>query len=475
MSRRTHLSFAVVTLILLAVASPLSAQNFQAERARKISAQPSRPSAEWVRDGIIYEIYPRSFSSEGTFAGIEKRLPELKALGVTILWLMPIHPVGVVKRKGPLGSPYSISDYYGINPEFGTLDDFKRLLTGAHALGFHLIIDLVANHTSWDSKIIREHPEWFKKDSAGTIVPPNPDWTDVAHLDYSKPALRRYMIDMLKYWVRDVGIDGFRCDVSEMVPVDFWNEARTALDSIRTIMMLSEGADPEQHLKAFDITYDWDVYHVIAPVLSGEATARDLDRVLNLQELRFPKNALHLRFSSNHDENAWDMADVEKFGVDGAKLAAVLVNTLPGVPLLYNGQESGNPVKLKLFEKVPIQWNSSGNFREFYTKLYRIRASHPALTEKTMERIPSSNDRQIFAYLRIAAHDTVLVVLNFGRFPFEGVLDFSQTGIMVKETAAWKNAFSDIVISSGMTPERRLFLTIPATGFGVYSLINDSR
>jgi len=154
---------------------------------------------------------------------------------------MPIHPVGTINRKGSLGSPYSISDYYGINPEFGTLDDFRHLLATAHALGFHLVIDLVANHTAWDNKLIHEHPDYFHKDSTGKIIPPNPNWTDVARLDYAQTGLRHYMIEMMKYWVRDIGIDGFRCDVAELVPVDFWDQARSALDSIKTVMMLFRG------------------------------------------------------------------------------------------------------------------------------------------------------------------------------------------------------------------------------------------
>ena len=448
----------------------VSAQGFNAERARTMSTQTSRPSAEWVRNGIIYEIYPRSFSPKGTFAGIEKKLPELKSLGVTILWLMPIHPVGVLNRKGSLGSPYSISDYYGINSEFGTLDDFRHLLATAHALGFHLVIDLVANHTAWDSKLIREHPEWFHKDSAGKIIPPNPDWTDVAHLDYVQPGLRHYMIDMMKYWVRDIGIDGFRCDVSELVPVDFWDQARAALDSIKTVMMLSEGAYPEHHLKAFDITYDWDLYHAIAPVLSGTATARSLDRVLNAQELRYPKGALHLRFSSNHDENAWDKADVEKFGIAGAKLAAVLVNTVPGVPLIYNGQEAGNSVQLKLFEKIPIQWNVTNDFRSFYIALYKIRKKHPALTGQTMVRVPSSDDRRVYAFLRIAPQDTVLVICNFGSIPFQGTLQFSETAITFERNLFLKDLFAGTSTSAQMTAEKALTVSIPAVGYTLFQI-----
>jgi glycosidase len=199
--------------------------------------KPALKSPDWVKDAIIYEVYLRSFSKEGNFAGLEKKLPELKSLGVTVLWLMPIHPVGRTNRKGTLGSPYAVQDYYGINPEFGTLQDFKRLLNAVHRNGMKLIIDLVANHTSWDSKLINEHPDWFTRNERGNIVPPNADWTDVADLDYSKPDLRHYMIQMMLYWVRDVGIDGFRCDVAELVPTDFWDEARARLNTPGTSTM----------------------------------------------------------------------------------------------------------------------------------------------------------------------------------------------------------------------------------------------
>jgi glycosidase len=383
---------------------------------------------------------------------------------------MPIHPVGVMKRKGTLGSPYSVRDYNAVNPEFGTLDDFRQLLNRAHTLGFRLIIDLVANHTAWDSKLIQEHPEWFTHDSTGTIVPPIPDWSDVADLDYSQPGLRRYMIEMMKYWVRDIGIDGFRCDVSEMVPSDFWESARAALDEIKPVMMLSEGAYPEHHLKAFDLTYDWNLYHAIAPVLAGTSTARELDRVLALQELIFPWNSLHLRFSSNHDENAWDKADVDKFGTAGAKLAAVLVNTLPGVPLLYNGQEVGNPVKLALFEKIPINWQARNNFREFYTKLFALRASHPALTGNTMIRIPSSNDRRVYAFVRLAAADTLLAVFNFAESEFRGTLNFSNTLLRIESSVTLTDLFSEKSSAINIDLFGTLPLTVPATGFVLYQV-----
>jgi len=425
MSRRLILLVAFLT-----ISSSLLAQPVDSLRVWHYSSRHARESLDWVRNGVIYEIYTRAFSPTGNFTGIEERLPELKKLGVTILWIMPIHPVGVLHRKGTLGSPYSVRDYYGINPEFGTLADFKRLVARAHELGFHLLIDLVANHTSWDSKLITDHPEWFTKDSAGKIVPPIADWTDVASLDYSHPGLRRYMIEMMKYWVRDVGIDGYRCDVAERVPVDFWEAARTALDSIKPVMMLAEGARPDHHLKAFDLSYSWDLYSLLGPLINGRRKPADMDTLLKREAVAFPAGALRMRFSSNHDENAWDAPDVVKLGNDGAKLAAAFVNTLPGVPLLYNGQEAANAKRLRLFEKDTIDWSRGSDFRTLYTTLFQLRLRHPALTG-SMIRIRTTDDDRVFAYARVSGDDRILVALNFSKEPFNGALKIAAADLAV--------------------------------------------
>ena len=453
------------SLFLVAFSSLLYPQASDSGRTRVLSAQQARYSEEWVRRGIIYEIYPRSFSPEGTFAGIEKRLTELKKLGVTILWLMPIHPVGVLHRKGTLGSPYSIQDYYAINPEFGTLDDFKRLVKQAHDEGFHLIIDLVANHTAWDSKLIKEHPEWFTKDSAGAIIAPNPGWTDVADLDYSKPGLRRSMIEMMKYWVRDVGIDGFRCDASEMVPTDFWEDSRTALDSIKPVMMLSEGSYPEHHLRAFDATYSWNIYHDIAPILKGKKPATVVDSILAREGAVFPRNTLRMRFSSNHDENAWDASDIEKFGTNGAKLAAVFVNTIPGIPLLYNGQEFGNTKRLGLFEKTSIDWKRDDEFRKLYVRLFDIRKNQPAFFGGEMIRIPTTNDKRVFAFARVSGQSKFIVVCNFDSSSFNGSINLSSPKLGIKNQITFTDVFSSRTATTRLLPSNSLSIEVPAVGF----------
>jgi cyclomaltodextrinase len=378
---------------------------------------PALKSAEWVRDATIYSVYLRSASPEGTFAGFEKRLNEMKDLGVTVLWFLPITPVGEKNRKGSLGSPYAVRDYEAINPEFGTMDDFKHLLAAAHRLGMNVIIDLVANHTSWDSKLMAQHPEWFTKDASGKIISPNADWTDVADLDYSKPGLRRYMIGMMRWWVKDVGIDGFRCDVAELVPTDFWEEARAQINRIKPVMMLSEGSIPEHHAKAFDLTYAWNVYDILAPMLEGKKPVTLLDAALRNERLQFPTGSLRMRFTTNHDKNAWDAPAVKKFGRDGLALATVLVNTLPGVPMLYTGEEVANDRRLSHFEKVQVDWSRPRDMETLWKKLFTARREHKSLSRGEMVRIPADPDGSVFAFARAAGSDRAVVVLNFSATP----------------------------------------------------------
>lgn len=380
----------------------------------EIANEVARPSAEWVKEAVIYELYPRSFSKDESFQSIIRKIPQLKKLGVTVLWLMPIQPIGVLNRKGTLGSPYSIRDYYKINPEFGTLQDFKQLVKAVHRAGMHIIIDLVINHTAWDNPVVNEHPDWYKHGDSGEIVAPNPDWTDVAQLDYSKIGLRKYMIDMMKYWVKDAGIDGYRCDVAELVPLDFWEEARAALDSIKPIMMLAEGARPELHLKAFDLTYSWNVYDVLGKIFNGSTPPSAIDSVLERESRAYPKGSLRLRFNTNHDKNAFDAPSVERYHAGGDSLTVALIATLPGVPLIYNGDEVGNSKRLSLFEQVLIDWTHGNAFRNLYQKIYGIRSAHPELDAGSYEKLATS-DRDVFAFERKLGSRILVCVYNFSR------------------------------------------------------------
>jgi glycosidase len=425
----------------------------------KYAEMEAKKSAEWVKDAVIYEVYLRSFSKEGTLKALEARIPELKKLGVTVTWLMPIHPVGKINRKGSLGSPYSVQDYYAVNPEFGTLDDFESLVKTVHQNGLKIIIDLVANHTSWDNPMLTEHPEWYTHDASGKIIPPNPDWTDVADLNYDNLELRKYMISMMMYWVRDVGIDGFRCDVAELVPTDFWETAVKELETIKPVMMLSEGTLPEHHVKAFDLTYSWNVYDVFDKVIRGTTPAAIFHDLLRTESYQFPQGSLRMRFNTNHDKNAWDGPEVEKFTPQGAKATAVLVFTYPGVPLIYNGEEAGNNKKLGLFEKIDINWSKNAEFRTLYEKLSLLRKQHPALVSGSYSVVQNSDSKQALSFLRIKGEDSVLVVINFS-----STSEKINLVLPPNSNNAWTDFFSNNLYEP---TSRRCDIALPSLGFVV--------
>lgn len=374
----------------------------------------ARTSEPWVKNAVIYEIFVRSFSPEGTFKGVEKQLPRLKKMGVSILWLMPIHPVGMKNRKGRLGSPYAVQDYYAVNPRFGTMDDFKDLVNATHELGMHIVIDMVANHTAWDGPMIEKHPEWCSKNSEGKIThPEGTDWTDVADLNYDVPELRLYMSDMLAWWVREMDIDGFRCDVAEMVPLDFWEAVRSELDLIKPVFMLAEGAKPELLMHAFDMTYSWTVFRAARQVFEHDFPADRLVFAETSERNKFPQNSLIMHFTTNHDENAWQAPAPEMYGEQGMKAAAVLTFTFPGVPLIYNGQETSNEKRLKLFEAVKIDWSRDPQqMREFYTEMTQIRQNYDVLREGTIHYVATGAESDVVAFYRILDVQKMLIVVN---------------------------------------------------------------
>jgi len=264
----------------------------QAPTPRDFSKEAARLSPEWVRDGVIYEIFPRAFSAQGNFAGVTSRLDELKNLGVNILWLMPIHPIGKEKSKGTIGSPYAVRDYYAINSDYGTKDDLKRLINEAHRRNMKVIIDIVANHTAWDSVLMKQS-DFYTHDASGKIIPPVPDWTDVADLNYDNPRLRAYMTGMLKYWLREYDLDGFRCDVAGMVPTSFWESTRTELQKIKPgIVMLAEWHEPDLLAQAFDLDYSWPLHSALTDVLMGNAPARMLQTAWTEERAKYQRGVV---------------------------------------------------------------------------------------------------------------------------------------------------------------------------------------
>lgn len=405
----------------------MSGLPFNAQQKQDFSQQTARPVRDWVRDGVIYEIYPRAFSSAGDFRGITAQLDRLKSLGVNILWLMPIHPIGKQKKKGTIGSPYAVRDYYGINPDYGTKKDLKRLVSEAHRRGLKVIIDIVANHTSWDS-VMMKHSDWYKHDAKGQITYPH-DWTDVAGLDYSNVRLRAYMTEMLKYWLREFDLDGFRCDVAGEVPTDFWENARVELEKVKPdIVMLAEAHKEDLSVKAFDLDYSWPLHSSLTDVLQGRKPASNLRQVWEDEVKQWPRGALHMRFSDNHDERR----AIARFGEPAALAGSALIFTLDGVPMLYNGMEVGDTTESgapALFERLPVFWpfgERRPDFARFYSQMIVLRKSSNALRRGSLEWVKNSDDSRVVSYVRRSADEEMLVVLNLSSRPFAGTVEASS-------------------------------------------------
>jgi glycosidase len=447
---------AIVLLLTLITYSVRSQQSPQARLAR-----------DWVRDAIIYEVFPRNFSPEGSFNAITAQLDRLRDLGVTIIWLMPIHPIGEEKKKGTIGSPYAVRDFYAVNPDYGTKEDFRRLVAETHRRGMKLIIDIVANHTSWDSVMIKT-PEYYTRDPAGNILPIGDCCPDVADLNYDNPKLREYMIDVLRYWVREFDVDGFRCDIAYMVPADFWEQARKEVERVKPdIIMLAESQEPEHLLKAFDLNYDWPLFHTITEVVNGLKTAAAFRAVWESERDRMPRGGLRLRFSDNHDE----LRATARLGQRAALASSAMLFTLDGVPLLYNGMEVGDTTESSdpvLFEKVPIRWQvnkRSAEIKRFYKQIIALRRAHAALRQGETEWVRNSDDTRIVTYERRAGGERFIVAVNFSSRPFVGLVNAAAG-------QEFQEVFSSDRLSSDRLPEPRAAslpaLALEAWGFRVF-------
>jgi len=387
----------------------------------------ARSSPDWLRNGVIYEIFPRAFSATGDLNGVTAQLDRLQELGVTILWTMPIHPIGEKLRKGEFGSPYAVKDYYAVDPNYGTADDYKRLVSEAHKHGLKVIMDLVAGHTAWDNEMMKR-PEFYKHDDRGKVIPPMPEWTDVAGLNYGSPALRQYMIGMLKYWVQTCDVDGFRCDSAALVPTDFWEQVRTELTQVKPdIMLLAEASKPELLVKAFDVDYDWPMLRTLDNVLIKGAPASQLRVSWEESQRKFPHDALHMRMTDDHDESR----AVARFGVHGALAASVLMFTLDGVPMLYNGMEVGDATEsggAALFGKVPIFWSPSDRplLRQIYRGLIRLRKEYAPFRNGRVIWLHNSNEGSLVTFKRADEKNEFVVVINFSNRPSDGKVEIEN-------------------------------------------------
>lgn len=366
----------------------------------------------WYKQSNIYEVNVRQYTPEGTFRAFAASLPRLKQMGVEILWFMPVTPISKTDRKGTLGSYYAVADYKAINPEFGTMDDFKQLVQQAHDSGFKVIIDWVANHTGADHPWLTQHPDFYNRDSTGKAKYVF-DWTDTRDLNFDNKEMRDSMIAAMKYWIKETGIDGFRCDVAGEVPTDFWRDCIRQLRLEKNVFMLAEADKGELHAAGFDASYPWDMFQTMKKVAAGERNALALDTVLMRQDSTFPPGAVRLYFTSNHDENSWNNSDFGTFPGLKHGAFAVLTQTLrASLPLIYSGQEE--PV----LRAIPFFGKDNMGFKKyarapFYTMLLNLRKRNTALaTDASFRKVSVGDDKALYAYLREKGKDKILVILN---------------------------------------------------------------
>lgn len=393
---------------------------------------------EWKHNTNIYEVNVRQYTKEGTFRAFEKEMPRLKEMGVKTLWFMPVTPISQKVKKGSMGSQYAAHDYVSINPEFGTMDDFKHMVDEAHKMGFKVIIDWVANHTGWDHVWTVAHPDYYLHDEDGKFhIASGMD--DIIELDYKNPAMRTAMIEAMKFWVRETNIDGFRCDLASWVEVDFWEQARPEVEKIKPLFFIGEfdELDNPEYGKVFDASYSWTWMHKTEDYYKKNLPLSDLKDLL-MKYSALGDDSMRAWFTTNHDENTWNGTEYEKYGVI-AKPLAVFSATWNGIPLLYSGQELPNMKRLEFFEKDVINWNGNNQMAPFYKTLLNLKSSNSALrggdTNVTTYLLRTSADDKILAYLRKNGKDEVLVVLNMSKDPVNFTLNDENV------SGSFKNVF----------------------------------
>jgi len=397
---------------------------------------------KWFDSSVIYEVNIRQYTKSGTFNAFREHLPRLKELGVDILWLMPINPISEKNRKGTLGSYYSISDYKKVNPEFGTIHDFNLLVTQAHNLGMKIILDWVPNHTGWDNNWINEHPEWYTREGGKIIHPAGTDWTDVADLNYDNFEMRDAMIDSMAFWVTNSDVDGFRCDVAGSVPSDFWNKASMELNSIKPLFMLAEDSSNYALLQtAFNSNYNWSMLHAMEKAATGNGNKAAIKDIIRQVESRYPSGTFPMNFITNHDENTWNGTAYKRFG-NSKDLMTALTFLIPGIPLIYSGQEAGLDKSLKFFEKDEISWADLSE-SELLKKLISIKKENTSLYNGAAGgsiKFINCTERSILAFIREREDSRVLFIGNFNKEKKEfNLREFSQP-------SEYRNGITDEVV-----------------------------
>jgi glycosidase len=430
-------SLALVTssLLLGCINEQASVPNPQAEVVTE--TQDKGFAENFYSQASIYEVNVRQFSEAGTLEAVTEQLPRLKAMGVDIIWLMPIQPISEVKRKGELGSYYSIADYTAVHPDYGTLEDVKALVAKAHELDQKVILDWVANHTGWDHPWITQHPDWYSKNADGDITDPidartgeSWGWTDVADLNYDNKALWQGMSEAMQFWLREVDMDGFRCDVAGEVHTEFWNHVRPQLDAIKPVFMLAEAEKPELQ-QAFDMSYGWEAHHLINAVAKGEKAPKVIDEYMQQRAEKFAPDHQLMMFTTNHDENSWNGTVFERFG-EAHKAAAVLSFTLDGMPLIYSGQESAMDKRLKFFQKDAIDWKDYP-LQAFYSDLLTLKDSQPALWSgpdggKFQALSYQSDQTKAYAFRRVNKDSNLVIAVNLSDEPAKVTLEAPLDG-----------------------------------------------
>ncbi len=417
---------------------------------------------EWIKSAVLYELNIRQFSAEGSFKAVEKQLPRLKELGIDIIWLMPVHPIGEINRKGSLGSYYSVQDFEGINPEFGTESDFQDLVNAIHDNGLYVILDWVANHSSWDNQLTETNPEYYKRTSDGKFQSTKwRDYDDIIEFDYGNPDLRKYMTDAMKYWVEKFDIDGFRCDVASFVPIDFWENARKELEAIKPVFMLAEAEDRDLHRKAFDASYNWTLWNILHEIAAGRKNARFLaESYLAEHVSTFPKDGIRLNFIDNHDKNSWEGTPKENFG-EALECMTVFTFLMDGMPLIYNGQEAGLNRALKFFDRDPIDWKPHQD-EQLFEKIFELKHQNQALWNAKwggeMVRIENNQMENILSFVRAKNGDRVIGVFNFSDMEIE------VTCFLEEHAGAYNNFF--LGSTTTVTPHAKFQLA--AWGFLVF-------
>ncbi|MEL6371033.1 MAG: alpha-amylase family glycosyl hydrolase [Pseudomonadota bacterium] len=408
--------WAMTLLLSAAIVGGVKAEEATAERYVP-SPYVKFDHAEWTRDAVIYQLNTRQFTKEGTFKAAQQHLPRLAELGVDIIWLMPIHPIGEVNRKGAMGSPYAVYDYRAVNSDLGEEADLREFVDGAHGLGIRVILDWVANHSAWDNPLTEKHPDWYTRTPEGDMTPPlGTDWTDTVDFDYAQAGLREYMTESLVYWVREFGIDGYRADVAGYVPLDFWETARAELNKVKPVFMLAEWETPDLHRNAFDATYAWGWKNAMKEVVS-DGNPGAIRGYYSNQQSTWPVNGYRMVYTDNHDQNAWDGVAEEIYG-DAYEAAIALSFVGSGMPLIYNGQEADLVHQLSFFDKDEIAWKT-GRREPLLKTLIALKHSTPALWNggagAAMISVPNSKEDQVLSFVRGDKASKIFAVFNLSK------------------------------------------------------------